>query len=495
MRDTNPEALKLEQAEKAAALDHSRPIKFTRKSRNTEVGDKLLAMILEQILAIHPDWLPKQQRYSYQLKATLTAILLDLYTSWEADNKLYLGIPLNNNYYTANKHYLPFFISYKHVQKVIEALSHNSINFIKLETGYKSTKKGKSRLTRIQATSKLGMFFVGAELTGAMITVCNDTEVVILRDENKDLIAYPNSKLTNLMRKNIRNINALLDNTLIDIRLSDLDLQNMQFEMVGKKSKKTLKDQGINILDFTSKRLVRIFNNGTFKDGGRFYGGWWQGIPKKFRKHITINGKKTEEIDYSTLHPRLLYIIKGEDIPEDDFYEIEGVDKKHRTLIKKLFNAAINAKSSDKKKFINYHEKVKKDMVAPEGMTLAHLVDIIIEKHKPIEEFFFSGYGVKLQRLDSDIAERIMLKLADKEIVALPVHDSFVVVNGHNKELYRAMSETFKELTGADPKLNLQVNEGVIVASSSLRDIILSNQYSNYKQRNNDWRRQHTIDS
>ena len=48
--------------------------------------------------------------------------------------------------------------------------------------------------------------------------------------------------------------------------------------------------------------------------------------------------------------------------------------------------------------------------------------------HQPIDKFFYKSMGGLLQNLDSQIAEAIMLHLADNYGTAvLPVHDSFIV--------------------------------------------------------------------
>ena len=39
---------------------------------------------------------------------------------------------------------------------------------------------------------------------------------------------------------------------------------------------------------------------------------------------------------------------------------------------------------------------------------------------------FFTGAGLVLQRLDSDIAEAVMKEMRHRGIVVLPVHDSFI---------------------------------------------------------------------
>ena len=57
----------------------------------------------------------------------------------------------------------------------------------------------------------------------------------------------------------------------------------------------------------------RIFNNGTFYDGGRFYGGWWQRIDGSYCKDIRMNDLSTVKIDYSSLHFILAYTEVGID--------------------------------------------------------------------------------------------------------------------------------------------------------------------------------------
>ena len=59
---------------------------------------------------------------------------------------------------------------------------------------------------------------------------------------------------------------------------------------------------------------------------GRFYDGWWQSIPSKdwqYRTHITIDGQRTCEVDYSSVCLRIVYALKGISIdPEEDLYDI-----------------------------------------------------------------------------------------------------------------------------------------------------------------------------
>ena len=72
---------------------------------------------------------------------------------------------------------------------------------------------------------------------------------------------------------------------------------------------------------FTTRQIA----NSSWKQGGRFYGGWWQRIPAEYRPQIRINNTPTTEIDYSAHHPVLLYAQKGINYWKDiggDLYEL-----------------------------------------------------------------------------------------------------------------------------------------------------------------------------
>ena len=56
----------------------------------------------------------------------------------------------------------------------------------------------------------------------------------------------------------------------------DLELQDEEFKVLASKLHS---DEHKNPIDFSARTLVRIFSNGSFKEGGRFYRGWWQNVP------------------------------------------------------------------------------------------------------------------------------------------------------------------------------------------------------------------------
>jgi len=51
--------------------------------------------------------------------------------------------------------------------------------------------------------------------------------------------------------------------------------------------------------------------------------------------------------------------------------------------------------------------------------------------------------GLRLQRFDSDIAEKVLLHFAKSGIAILPLHDSFLMHNGYEASLKPIMRFAF----------------------------------------------------
>ena len=66
-----------------------------------------------------------------------------------------------------------------------------------------------------------------------------------------------------------------------------------------------------------------------------------------------------------------------------------------------------------------------------------------MEKHSAIRDLFDNDTGLKLQRLDSDICESVLMEFYTKDIPVLSVHDSFIVSKNYETELFQAMERVF----------------------------------------------------
>jgi len=183
------------------------------------------------------------------------------------------------------------------------------------------------------------------------------------------------------------------------------------------------------------RTLYRVFNNGSFDHGGRFYGGWWQSIPSDYRRYITINWVPTVELDYSNMQAAMLYAMEGLPL-EDDAYQIDGINPgQYRRLIKKTFFQLINATG---------RMRAPPRAELPEGWTWVRLRDAVRNKHQRIARHFGTGIGIRLQRIDSDIAEDVMTTMMQDDDLALPVHDSFRTYFSRQERLRTMMQEAYR---------------------------------------------------
>jgi len=264
-----------------------------------------------------------------------------------------------------------------------------------------------------------------------------NAETIILRDKvdgRKVLQEYEDTPATERHRANLKKINSCLLKHWCDLEVQDTELAKLEARIANHATKEPI--------DFSQRTLVRIFSNGSFKQGGRFYRGWWQNVPSEYRKYITIDEKRTAEFDFSQLNPHLLYHSNYKVLGSGDAYDrvLEG---EHRKIVKQAFNAMVQASTPLK----SCPEEI--DMSGLE-MSWAELRDRIIKAHKPIADHFFKGVGNHLQFMDSNIAERIMLHFAGMDAPALPVHDSFILHHayGESGEVEEAMRRAFYEEVG-----------------------------------------------
>ena len=91
------------------------------------------------------------------------------------------------------------------------------------------------------------------------------------------------------------------------------------------------------------------------------------------------------------------------------------------------------------------------------GMSWKEFLLLIQVRHSGIKELFSSGKGLNFQRVDSDIAEAIMLHFAEWNIPALPMHDSFIVPNKNLGELLAKMEGIIETKIGF--KIPVKISE------------------------------------
>lgn len=282
--------------------------------------------------------------------------------------------------------------------------------------------------------------------------------LVRLREGNHDTpyVAFTSTDETSCWTAQIEAYNAFLAKQDIQLDLSPSELRRSALDWTLEQKRG---DVPYARPELFRTGLYRTFNNRSFEEGGRLYGGWWIRVPSNLRPRITINGKETVELDYSGCAIRMLYHEKGIDYM-DDPYELDEITKLEkeqglpsgffREAIKGLVQALINDKKGNKP------EQIK----LPGGASFAgcftrrEVRQFIETKHAAISDSFGTGAGLRLQRKDSDIALSIISELMKKEIVALPVHDSFIVQSELKDILRSSMLSNYKEVVLFDPIIN-----------------------------------------
>jgi len=110
----------------------------------------------------------------------------------------------------------------------------------------------------------------------------------------------------------------------------------------------------------------------------------------------------------------------------------------YRESIKKLAMALLNHE-----KLNGHPELVGLEHSFKDRFKRAELADLIVAMHPKIADLFRTGEGKRNQRLDSDLALEVITNLTNMGILALPVHDSFLVQEEHETALLDEMQSCY----------------------------------------------------
>ena len=266
------------------------------------------------------------------------------------------------------------------------------------------------------------------------------------------------------MRKVVHDYNELLRKTFIDIP----ELNYPRIELKEKKQRK-IRNKPIYVnISHHDKFTRRIFNNSSFEEGGRFYGGWWQRVDGSHRQRIRLNNLPTVEIDYSALHIILAYTRIGKDywkLTNKDPYRapVIGVENPEhiRDINKLFFLLSLNA-SNETSLFKAFRSELdyKEYPYKFPDKVLRKLLEDIKSIHPQISHLICSGAGLRLMRLDSEIVEYIIKDFIKSNTPILTVHDSFVVPFGQEDRLDKLMKEAFFTIT-KQKKVNIKYNQNI----------------------------------
>lgn len=399
----------------------------------------------------------------YALDRAIThmkVVLLNLYWSNHMCKERWLGYSRNNNRYGT----IPFRYNRQRIEvhpliKVIDGL--HLLEYIDHADGKFVGVAGKGRCSRMRATQKLiDLLIEEYGLTIDMVGRHPEEEVIYLKGikaEGKKLIYYEDTDETEEMRRFLNQYNEFIQKTYIDIDYMGYEHKRM---LRRNSADYLLKlPTGLNF-DLSKRKMRRIFNNGSFTQGGRFYGGFWMEMPSKLRLRLIIELQKVVEIDFGGIHIHLLYNAEGVDYGAtgQDPYRIPGygTTTKDRNLFKKLLLATVNAQADGRskgetkaamalQKDINFNPTAYPSDIPD----IKKVISDFREHHAPISKYLCTGAGYHLMYQDSCIAEHVLKEMFEQRIPVLPVHDSFICPKQYADTLIDAMTAGYRHVTGA----------------------------------------------
>lgn len=187
-----------------------------------------------------------------------------------------------------------------------------------------------------------------------------------------------------------------------------------------------------------SRRFVVLNDQATrFDQVGRLSGGFWTNLEKDRRGNLRIQGEPIADLDFEAMHPRLAYLMLGEDWPPGDPYDLTGLldgydhtNKDHRGAVKTGLSSLLNGGRAGRK----YGKPLEG---LPAGATPASLRAALKAKHPALVSVIDPPVplkvplGYRLMKLESDILLEALDNLMSIGIVALPSHDGVFVAQSN----------------------------------------------------------------
>lgn len=176
---------------------------------------------------------------------------------------------------------------------------------------------------------------------------------------------------------------------------------------------------------------------------------------------IMIDNEPTVTLDYKYLHPAIIATQEGYDFPVGfDPYAISlnGYDQ---DILRKISKVAMlcminaeNEKSAmcglswdlfDNLKDLQQWKEMGK---IPSVVGAKSVMDKLKDNNPYASKYFFSGYGLTLQNIDSKIIDYVMGYWNQKGVSIIPIHDSITIQEKYKDECESVMIEAYSKVLG-----------------------------------------------
>ena len=380
-----------------------------------------------QVYEDHFDLRQRKRKASDQkiLEETVEAILCDMMVVHLSGETRGSALPLSHSVLGTRSRYRPAAFT-KQLPNILKALASSELDFIRMQVGWQKNFGDRGQRTLIWPGWRILKRIEEHSISLADIGRRPFREVIVLKASKQDhwdesqYLDYEDTPSIVAMRQQMIEINEWLEQADIDV--PDIELAER--------------------LHLSDKSLRRVFTRGSFESGGRLFGGFWQYMKKDDRLYcLAINEEGVSGLDFGQIAIRIAYSLVGSEPPEGDLYDIAGHARFYRPGIKKLFNALLSSQQP-----INRKPRGTKGILPP--VSLPTLIEQIGKKHPAIKPLFFTSACHKIQFIESQIMVEVILRLKQKNIVALPIHDGLVVASQEEDQTKQIMEEVAFQLTG-----------------------------------------------
>lgn len=417
-----------------SALSHilrSTPIDF-QLTLDDAAGD-----MLESIIEELKNTTATKNANERKLRRHVSLILANLLKQRVPNGNPYVSVPLRPIRYI--RRYVGHDIGYKPTIRALTGL--RELGYIEIIRGSYDRTRAKGYASRIEAAPRLNSVFRRYLLShDAVQQLPHEPETIILKNAAGEKINYRDNNDTCRMRALLTRYNALLRATNLAIA----------------------PDEDRTGVNFSQNRVHRVFNNGSFALGGRFYGPWWVNN-KTVRPHILIDEEPTVQFDYRAQTIHLLYSEEGlnyEKIAgDDDPYSLSGEPAELRFVRKAVLLSALNA-NAPRGACLAALKQIREQRpdLRTSDLHIPSLLNAFREKHAAIGKHFYTNPSLRLQNLDSKITEYIIESLLNAGIVVLTIHDSFIVQTKYSETLQNLMARACAHFRLSSPPPIRRVN-------------------------------------
>lgn len=361
--------------------------------------------------AARTGWQPSGDRPADQAMSSIMAALV---LAGRADE--WVSYSRRREWYRGAGRYQGLAYTYDRILAAVDELL--ALGLIEEQRARPGDHRRTQRQSRMRATEKLLDAFSGVGFEHRI------HETIRLRDKRGDLVDYKDTAATIRMRRDMDHLNRGLARVRLELPGEGVVIEGNLLHVDGATIRMT-----------DTPVFYRVFSRGKWNCNGRIYC-WVQNLPASRRADLLIDGQPVVELDYASLHPRMLYAKRGETLDFDPYIVPDFPRKRAKGALLVALNAPHVGKA------------VAALLASVDGDGTAwpynwpqtrSLVDAVIARNPVIRDDIGADVGITLMNEDADLALRVVKACAKLNIACLPVHDSFIVQQRHEATLEAIM--------------------------------------------------------